>query len=53
MNSPLSLTVAVVTEGTLQDAVQCHKANMLKQFKRLVGVCISLPFVLATVREQM
>lgn len=50
-DSPLGLTVAVVAEGALQDAVQCHQAHVFKQFKGLIGVCITFPFVL--VREQM
>lgn len=53
MDSPLGLTVAVVAERTLHDGVQCHKAHVVKQFKGLIGFCITLPFVLATVKEQM
>lgn len=53
VDSPLGLAVAVVAEGTLQDAVQCHEAHVFKQLKGLVSVCITLPFVLATAREQM
>lgn len=49
-DSPLSLTVAVVAEGALQDAVQRHEAHVFKQLKRLAGVCIALPFILGTMK---
>lgn len=53
MDSPLSLTVAVVAECTFQDAVQCHQAHLFKQFKGLVGVCKTFPFVLTTERTDV
>lgn len=53
MNSPLSLTVAVVTEGTLHDAVQGHQAYMFKQFKTFVGICITFPLVLERERTDV
>lgn len=44
--SPLGLTVAVLAERTLHNGIQCHEAHIFKQFKSLIGVCVSLPFVL-------
>lgn len=51
-NTPLCLTVAVVAEGTLKDAVECHEAYMCKQLKGLIAVCIRFPFVLTSERER-